>query len=116
MLARVRTSNGDVLLFSSGRFLRTLTARWLGLDPSAGKYFQLSTASLSILGFDHDLSDPVIRLWNETALVGKSPLRANTLCDRNSTITSTTLCGSIYSPSTNSRKNWLPPFTKYANL
>ena len=71
VLARVRTSNGDVLLFSSGHFLRTLTARWLGLDPSAGKYFQLSTASLSILGFEHDLSDPVIRLWNEIALVGK---------------------------------------------
>ena len=71
VLARVRAINGDVLLFSSGHFLRTLTARWLGLDPSAGKYFQLSTASLSILGFEHDLSDPVIRLWNETALVGK---------------------------------------------
>jgi broad specificity phosphatase PhoE len=71
VLARVRVFNEDVLLFSSGHFLRTLTARWLELDPSAGKYFQLSTASLSILGFEHDLSDPVIRLWNETALVRK---------------------------------------------
>ena len=71
VLARVRAINGDVLLFSSGHFLRTLTARWLGLDPSAGKYFQLSTASLSILGFEHDLSDPVIRLWNETTSEGK---------------------------------------------
>jgi broad specificity phosphatase PhoE len=71
VLARVRAINGDVLLFSSGHFLRTLTVRWLGLDPSAGKYFELSTASLSILGFEHDLSDSVIRLWNETALVGK---------------------------------------------
>jgi broad specificity phosphatase PhoE len=71
VLARARAANGNVLLFSSGHFLRTLTARWLGLDPSAGKYFQLSTASLSTLGFEHDLSEPVIRLWNETALVGK---------------------------------------------
>lgn len=70
VLARVRAINGDVLLFSSGHFLRTLTARWLGLDPSAGKYFQLSTASLSILGFEHDLSEPVIRLWNETRSEG----------------------------------------------
>jgi broad specificity phosphatase PhoE len=71
VVERARAIDGDVLLFSSGHFLRTLAARWLGLDPSAGKYFQLSTASLSILGFEHDLSDPVVRLWNETALVRK---------------------------------------------
>ena len=71
VVSRVRAVNGDVLLFSSGHFLRTLASRWLGLDPSAGKYFQLSTASLSVLGFEHDLSDPVIRLWNETATVAK---------------------------------------------
>ena len=68
VLARLRAIKGDVLLFSSGHFLRTLTARWLGLEPAAGRYFQLSTASVSILGFEHDRSDPVIRLWNETAL------------------------------------------------
>lgn len=67
VIARARAAEGDVLLFSSGHFLRTLTARWLGFEPSAGKYFQLSTASLSILGFEHDRSEPVIRLWNETA-------------------------------------------------
>jgi probable phosphoglycerate mutase len=71
LLARMSAINGDVLLFSSGHFLRTLTARWLGLDPAAGRYFQLSTASVSILGFEHDRSDPVIRLWNETALMRK---------------------------------------------
>jgi len=49
----------------SGHFLRVLTARWLGLEPAAGKYFQLSTASLSVLGFDHNQSEPVVRLWNE---------------------------------------------------
>ncbi|PTM92758.1 histidine phosphatase family protein [Mycoplana dimorpha] len=68
VLARLRAIKGDVLLFSSGHFLRTLAARWLGLAPAAGRYFQLSTASLSILGFEHDRYDPVIRLWNETAL------------------------------------------------
>src|SRR5262245_7686125 len=71
VLARVRAINGDVLVFSSGHFLRTLTARWLGLDPSAGRYLQVSPASLSILGFEHNLSEPVIRLWNETAVIRK---------------------------------------------
>jgi broad specificity phosphatase PhoE len=66
MVQRVRTIPGDVLLFSSGHFIRVLAARWLGLDPgSAGKYFLLSTASLSAVGYEHNLSEPVIRLWND---------------------------------------------------
>src|SRR5262252_6662613 len=62
---RIRNVEGNVLLFSSAHFLRVLTARWLGLDASAGKFFTLDTASLSILGYEHDQSEPVIRLWND---------------------------------------------------
>jgi broad specificity phosphatase PhoE len=62
---RVRTIDGNVLLFSSGHFLRVFAARWLGLEPGAGKYFLLGTASLSAVGYEHDRSDPVIRLWDE---------------------------------------------------
>jgi probable phosphoglycerate mutase len=66
VLSRLRAAPGNVLLFSSGHFLRVLTARWLNLQPEAGRYFFLSTASLSVLGYEHNLGKPVIRLWNDT--------------------------------------------------
>jgi len=64
---RIRSVNADVLLFSSGHFIRVLTSRWLGLAPSPNaRLFMLSTASLSALGYEQDLSRPVIQLWNDT--------------------------------------------------
>jgi len=66
VVRRLRAVDGDVLLFSSGHFLRTLAARWLGLDPAAGQHFLLGTAAVSILGYEHNRSEPAIRLWNET--------------------------------------------------
>jgi broad specificity phosphatase PhoE len=70
VLRRVLSGRGDVLLFSSGHFLRALAARWLRLEPAGGRYLLLSTASLSVLGYEHNLSQPVIRLWNDTRHVG----------------------------------------------
>jgi broad specificity phosphatase PhoE len=66
VVSRLRAVPGNVLVFSSGHFIRVLAARWLGSDPSApGRHFMLSTSSLSALGYEHSLSRPVIRLWND---------------------------------------------------
>ncbi len=67
VIRRVREIGRDVLLFSSGHILRMFAARWLGLEPGAGRYFLLGTASLSAVGYEHDRSEPVIRLWDEMA-------------------------------------------------
>jgi len=67
VVERVRAVRGDVLLFTSGHFIRVFAARWLGLEPSVHSgFFMLSTASLSALGYEHEPSRPVILLWNET--------------------------------------------------
>ena len=66
-MSRLRAIQGDVLLFSSGHFLRVLAVRWIGLELTThARSFMLSTASLSALGYEDSLSRPVIRLWNET--------------------------------------------------
>ena len=65
VVGRVRGLQQDVLIFSSRDFLRVLAARWLGLEPRAGKYFLLSTASLSALSYEHELTEPVIAFWND---------------------------------------------------
>jgi len=65
VVGRVRAVGGDVLVFSSGHFLRVFAARWLGLEAAAGRFFLLGTASLSALGYEHGLSEPVIRLWDD---------------------------------------------------
>jgi broad specificity phosphatase PhoE len=69
-VSRLRAASGNMLVFSSGHFLRVLAARWIGLPTSGGRYLVLGTASLSALGYEHDLSGPAIRLWNDTRHVG----------------------------------------------
>jgi broad specificity phosphatase PhoE len=71
VVSRVRAVPGNVLLFSSGHFIRVLATRWIGLEVTANaRRFMLSTASLSAVGYEKELSRPVIRLWNDTHHVG----------------------------------------------
>jgi broad specificity phosphatase PhoE len=69
-VSRLRQCNGNVLIFSSGHFLRVLAARWLGLEPDAGRFFMLKTAALSAIGYESDLSRPVIDFWDDTGCAG----------------------------------------------
>jgi broad specificity phosphatase PhoE len=68
VLTRIRSIAGNILVISSAHFSRVLAARWLGLPVTAGRYFYLSTASLSILGYEHDsIDESLVRLWNDTS-------------------------------------------------
>jgi broad specificity phosphatase PhoE len=70
VVGKARAVEGNVLVFSSGHILRMVGARWLGLEPAAGRYLYLRTASLSALGYEHTRSKPVIQLWDDTSHVG----------------------------------------------
>lgn len=64
---------GDALLFGHGHMLRVMAARWLGLPGRSGSLFGLSTASLSVLGWEHER--PIVEAWNVTGQGGPSGLR-----------------------------------------
>jgi broad specificity phosphatase PhoE len=65
VIDRIRVLGGDVLVFAHRDILRVLAVRWLGLPVADARLLYLDTAALSILGYHHDLDEPVIRLWNE---------------------------------------------------
>ena len=64
VLERIRDVAGDVALFAHGHLLRVLAARWLGAPPLLGRHLSLSTASISVLGWEHDWAS--ILRWNDT--------------------------------------------------
>jgi probable phosphoglycerate mutase len=68
VLDRAAGAGGDAALFSHGHFLRILGACWLGLPPDGGRLFLLSTAALSVLGYERETR--VFREWNRACDVG----------------------------------------------
>lgn len=70
VVQRLRQAQAErILVFSSGHILRMIGVRWVGLNPLAGRSLLLSTASVSILGYNHNLNEPAIRLWNNTVSI-----------------------------------------------
>ena len=65
MIARLRTLEGDIAIFSHGHFGCVIAVRWIGLEITQASHFLLDTASVSILGYGHQsAAEPAIMLWN----------------------------------------------------
>ncbi|CBG72784.1 MULTISPECIES: histidine phosphatase family protein [Streptomyces] len=64
VVAWARSAERDVLVFAHGHVLRSIAARWLGLDLAFAARVRLSPTSLSVLGWAY--GDPAIESWNDT--------------------------------------------------
>jgi probable phosphoglycerate mutase len=64
LVTLVRSVDAAVLAFAHGHICRVLGARWLGLDVEDGAHLALSTASVSVLGWERDV--PAVLHWNHT--------------------------------------------------
>jgi broad specificity phosphatase PhoE len=65
VVAELRAGGDDCAVFGHGHMLRVLAARWLGLPAEEGRLLGLSTATLSVLGYERET--PVLWLWNDTS-------------------------------------------------
>jgi broad specificity phosphatase PhoE len=63
LVAELTAGDGRVLVFGHGHQLRIMAACYLDLPPQAARHLFLGTASVSVLGREHDW--PAVLLWNE---------------------------------------------------
>ena len=64
VIAAIGSASGAVAVFSHGHMLRVLGARWIELEPSQGARLGLSTAAISVLGYERQTR--ILALWNDT--------------------------------------------------
>ncbi|MFL6548399.1 MAG: histidine phosphatase family protein [Povalibacter sp.] len=63
-IAAVRDLNADILVFAHRDILRVIAARWVNLPAMAAQRLYMDPASISILGYDHSLQEPILRTLN----------------------------------------------------
>jgi probable phosphoglycerate mutase len=65
LIAKIRATSGDSLLFAHSHILRVLIARWLELPPEDGRHFVIQTGTMGVLSYEHE--SPVLLSLNATA-------------------------------------------------
>ncbi len=70
VIGRIRGGGGNVHIVGHREILRVLAVRWIGRGPMEGRRLLRDTASLSVLGPDHDLSESVVLAWNGRPTAG----------------------------------------------
>ncbi|MEO6873857.1 MAG: histidine phosphatase family protein [Opitutaceae bacterium] len=68
VVVRLDQTEGSVMIFSHGHFLRSLAARWIRRPVTDAQNFALATASVSLLAYEHpDRATPTLSLWNASS-------------------------------------------------
>jgi hypothetical protein len=73
-----RSLVGRVAIFSHGQFLRALAVRWIELPIQKGRHFDMDTASLNILAYEHNSLVP--NQPADRAELGRTYAAAPTFC------------------------------------
>ncbi len=64
VIARARSIPGDTLIFAHRDILRVVAALWARLPAVEARRLYLNPASISVLGYDHAIDEPIIRALN----------------------------------------------------
>ena len=70
VIAELRGLEADAAVVAHGHLLRVFAARWIEQPPELGERLGLSTASVSVLGWEREV--PVLWLWNEAGQIQRA--------------------------------------------